>query len=102
MTRKILVIEDNLELSELLALHLGDLDFAVTVAADGLGGLTAALADDYDLVILDIMMPGMDGLEVCRRLRADDIYVPIQMLTAKSAELDRVLGLELGADDYRL
>jgi DNA-binding response OmpR family regulator len=67
---------------------------------DGISALRQFSAQRYDLVVLDIMLPGIDGLEVCRRLRAEGPYVPILMLTAKSAELDRVLGLEIGADDY--
>jgi len=94
------VIEDSRDMAELLALHLRDLSCDVDWASDGLVGSELAGAGAYDLVILDLMLPGLDGLEVCRRLRSRRGYVPILMLTAKSAEIDRVLGLEIGADDY--
>jgi DNA-binding response OmpR family regulator len=100
MSRNVLVIEDQQDLAELVQLHLKDLNCEVTLAFDGSTGLAEAEARDYDLVILDVMLPGLDGLEICRRLRARARYVPVLMLTAKSTELDRVLGLELGADDY--
>jgi DNA-binding response OmpR family regulator len=99
-TKKILVIEDNRDLADLLKLHLKDLSYEVDLAFDGIKGLSTAEETSYDLVILDIMLPGMDGLEICRRLRNRPAYVPILMLTSKSTELDRVLGLEMGADDY--
>ena len=100
MARKILVIEDNKDLAHLLEIHLNDLFYEVDLAFDGIAGLAKAEAHAYDLVILDIMLPGMDGLEICRRLRNKPAYTPILMLTSKSSELDRVLGLEIGADDY--
>lgn len=97
---KILVIEDDRDLAQLAKLHLSDLGCAVTLVHDGVGGLEQALAAQWCLVILDLNLPGLDGLEVCRRLRSKESHVPILMLTARSTELDRVLGLELGADDY--
>ncbi len=100
MSRNVLIVEDQQDLAELVQLHLKDLNCQVTLAPDGIAGMAEADARDYDLVILDLMLPGMDGLEICRRLRARPRYVPVLMLTAKSTELDRVLGLELGADDY--
>ena len=100
MTRRVLVIEDSRDIADLLVLHLADLGCETTVAPDGESGLAEAQARGFDLVILDLMLPGMDGLEVCRRLRAEDERTPVLMLTAKSAEVDRVVGLELGADDY--
>ena len=100
MSRKILVIEDNEDLAHLLEIHLNDLFYEVDLVFDGIAGLAKAEAQAYDLVILDIMLPGMDGLEICRRLRNKPAYTPILMLTSKSSELDRVLGLEIGADDY--
>ncbi len=100
MQQRILVIEDNRDLAQLLDLHLRDLSYRVELAHDGKAGLTKATAESYDLVILDLMLPGLDGLEICRRLRRAETYVPILMLTSKSSELDRVLGLEIGADDY--
>ena len=100
MSRKILVIEDSPDIADLLALHLGDEGYQVEVAQDGRAGLRKALERSYDLVILDLMLPGVDGLEICRQLRAAPSYTPILMLTARSTEIDRVVGLELGADDY--
>jgi DNA-binding response OmpR family regulator len=100
MGKNILIIEDNQELAQLLDLHLRDLSFNVDTALDGVSGITKAESKSYDLIILDLMLPGLDGLEICKRLRSKSSYVPILMLTSKSSELDRVLGLELGADDY--
>ena len=100
MPRKILIVEDNPDLARLLELHLRDLDCRVTLAFDGNRGWAKARTQRFDLVILDLMLPGMDGLEICRRIREQPAYTPILMLTAKTTELDRVLGLELGADDY--
>ena len=98
--RKVLVVKDNPDIAKLVSLHLKDLDCKVALAPDGLRGLDEARARRYDLIILDLMLPGMEGLEVCRRLRGETDYTPILMLTAKSSEVDRVVGLEIGADDY--
>ena len=98
--RNVLVIEDQQDIAHLVRLHLQDLPCKVELAFDGHSGLACAQRQHFDLVVLDLMLPGMDGLEVCRRLRERPEYTPIMMLTAKAAELDRVLGLELGADDY--
>ena len=100
MPKKILIIEDNRDLARLLETHLRDLSFQVDLSFDGPAGLAKAQTDNYDLIILDLMLPGLDGMEICRRLRRQSIYVPILMLTAKSSEVDRVVGLEIGADDY--
>ena len=100
MTKKILIIEDNQDLAHLLESHLRDLAFQVDLSFDGIAGLAKADSDNYDLVILDLMLPGLDGVEICQRLRRKSSYVPILMLTAKSSEMDRVVGLEVGADDY--
>lgn len=100
MAKRILVIEDNADLANLLALHLGDLSYQVELAEDGLEGLAKAESSHYDMIILDLMLPGIDGIEICRRLRRHELHVPVLMLTAKSSEIDRVLGLEIGADDY--
>ncbi len=100
MGKSILIIEDNRELAQLLELHLRDLSFIVDIALDGVSGVAKAEADQYDLIILDLMLPGLDGLEICKRLRSKSSYVPILMLTSKSSEMDRVIGLEIGADDY--
>lgn len=98
--RNVLVIEDQPEIADLIRLHLQDLPCRVDIAADGATGLALVEKKPFDLVVLDLMLPGIDGLEVCRRLRQRSVYIPIMMVTAKAAELDRVLGLELGADDY--
>ncbi len=100
MRRRILVVEDEKDLARLLRIHLGELDADVTVAPDGPTALEAALRERWDLIVLDLMLPGGDGLEICRRIRSEREYVPVIMLTARSSEIDRVLGLELGADDY--
>jgi two-component system response regulator RegX3 len=96
---KVLVIEDEPAVRDALQYALRGEGFDVDVAADGEAGLRAAQDGDYDVLVLDLMLPKMSGTEVCRRLRAESA-VPIIMLTAKGAELDRVLGLEIGADDY--
>jgi len=98
--KQILVVEDDRDIAQLLQMHLTDTGCEVTLAADGNQGYTYLLNHQYDLVILDIMMPGMDGFELCKKIRARENYTPVLMLTARSSELDRVLGLELGADDY--
>jgi DNA-binding response OmpR family regulator len=98
--RNILVVEDEHDIAELIALHLRDEGYQATIAADGHAGMRHAFARSWDLVILDLRLPGPDGLSICKALRAKENYVPILMLTSKSSELDRVLGLELGADDY--
>ena len=99
MNKKVLVIEDDPEIVELLTIHLEDLNCSVSVAMDGEDGLSKSLNNSFDLIILDITLPGMDGIEVCQKIRAIN-NTPIIMLTAKSEEIDRVLGLEVGADDY--
>ncbi len=98
--RKVLIIEDDKEISNLLEIHLADLDCDVTKSFDGLSGLNYVKTTSYDMIILDIMLPEMDGFDVCREIRKKEIYTPILMLTSKSEEFDKVLGLELGADDY--
>ena len=100
MTRRVLVVEDDPDVGRLLTLQLAELDCECRLIDDGVAGLAEAQAGRYDLVILDLMLPRLDGLQICRRLRAAELQTPILMLTAKSTELDRVLGLELGADDY--
>ncbi len=100
MNRSILVIEDDSDIADLVALHLRDAGYHVDTAPDGDTGLSMALRGGYDLVVLDLMLPGIDGLSLCQKLRAEAGYLPVLMLTARSSELDRVLGLEIGADDY--
>jgi DNA-binding response OmpR family regulator len=99
-SKRILVIEDDRDIARLVELHLRDLGYGIKLARDGIAGLQCALSTPYDLIILDLMLPGMDGVELCQRLRTKPNYTPILMLTAKSTEFDRVLGLEVGADDY--
>lgn len=100
MSHRILLVEDDRDIAHLVELHLRDMRCEVHTSADGAAALEKVRSGSYDLIILDLMIPGLDGLEVCRRLRALPNYTPILMLTAKSSELDRVLGLEMGADDY--
>ena len=102
MNQRILVIEDEMHIQELIKYNLEKSGYRVTLADNGHTGLAEALSNTHELILLDLMLPGLDGLEVCKRLRADPKTkkVPILMLTAKSEELDKVLGLELGADDY--
>ncbi len=97
---QVLIIEDDKDIVQLLDLHLKDMGFETTKAMNGYDGLQAGLSKEYDLMILDLMLPGIDGIEICRRLRAAEILTPILMLTARSEEIDKVLGLEMGADDY--
>ncbi len=100
MIRRVLIIEDSPDIARLVQLHLRDIHCEAAIAADGRVGLAWFKEQPYELVILDLMLPGLDGLSICRALRSEPGYVPILMLTAKSTELDRVLGLEVGADDY--
>jgi DNA-binding response OmpR family regulator len=100
VTKRVLVIEDERDIADLISLHLRDRDYVVRVAGDGNTGLREATTQAWDLIILDLRLPGVDGLEICRRLRQESKQVPILMLTSKSSELDRVVGLEIGADDY--
>lgn len=99
-SKKVLVVEDDPSLVNLLEIHLSDMNCTVQKAYDGCTGLEKAMEGNIDLLVLDIMLPHMDGLEVCRRLRAKKQELPILMLTARSEEIDKVLGLEIGADDY--
>ena len=97
---QVLIIEDDKDIAELISIHLKDLVCQIKHCVNGEAGLVLASGEAFDLIILDIMLPGIDGLEVCRKLRAQEINTPILMLTAKSEEIDKVLGLEIGADDY--
>ncbi|MBP6182224.1 response regulator transcription factor [Flavobacterium sp.] len=98
--KKILMIEDDVSIVELVAIHLKDNYCELTKAHNGTDGLSLATKNKYDMIILDVMLPGMDGIEICKRLRADKIFTPILMLTARSEEIDKIIGLETGADDY--
>ena len=98
--KKVLIIEDDREISDLLQIHLRDFDCDVTKAFDGRTGLNMVLGNSFDLIILDVMLPELDGFEVCKEVRKRENYTPVLMLTSKSEEMDKVLGLEFGADDY--
>jgi two-component system alkaline phosphatase synthesis response regulator PhoP len=100
MSQKLLVVEDEISISTLLQFNLEQAGFQVVTAMDGKDGLEKAEREVPDLIILDLMLPEMDGLEVCKELRLKKLNIPILMLTAKDDEFDKVLGLELGADDY--
>ncbi len=98
--KSVLIIEDDRDIVDLLKIHLKDLDCNVDVAYDGITGEQKALNEKYDLLILDIMLPGKDGIGIAQKMRALEVYTPIMMLTARTEEIDKVLGLESGADDY--
>lgn len=98
--RRILIIEDDRDIVDLVAIHIADIGADLLRSYDGLSGLELAQNENIDLIILDVMLPGLNGVEVCRRLRASGNQTPILMLTAKSEEIDKVIGLETGADDY--
>jgi len=98
--RTVLIIEDDIEIVGLLGIHLKDLGCEVNYVQDGIAGLEMAVETKPDLIILDITLPSMDGIEICKSLRAQKCTSFILMLTARSEELDKVLGLEMGADDY--
>jgi two-component system OmpR family response regulator len=100
MTRNVLIIEDNPSIGDLVRMHVADLGLTPVLRDRGDTGLARFREGGIDLVILDLMLPGLDGLSVCREIRSGSGYVPVLMLTAKTTELDRVLGLEMGADDY--
>jgi len=100
MTRTVLIIEDNPGIGELVSMQIKDLGMQPVLVDRGDDGLERFQKGGIDLVVLDLMLPGLDGLSVCREIRVIPGYVPVLMLTAKSTELDRVLGLEMGADDY--
>jgi DNA-binding response OmpR family regulator len=100
MSHRVLLIDDDVRLHELLSSYLGPNGVVLTTAPNGPKGIAALEQGAYDAVLLDVMMPGMDGLEVCKRIRAKDSTLPVIMLTARGDEADRVVGLELGADDY--
>ncbi len=100
MGKKILVVDDDARLRELLVRYLSDQGYDMQAASDGAAMDQLLAGEDFDLIVLDLMMPGEDGLALCRRLRGTGRDVPIIMLTAKGDEVDRIVGLEMGADDY--
>jgi len=100
MSKDVLIVEDHRDLATVLKRHIVNLGCRVVIASDGEEALRVAEKQNFDLVLLDLMLPRIDGLEVCRRIRSQKPYVPILMLTAKSSEVDKIVGLEMGADDY--
>ena len=98
--KRVLLVEDDAHIAELLRMHLRDEGYAVVHAADGHAGLRELERGQWDALVLDLMLPGIDGLEICRRARAMARYTPIIIISARSSEVHRILGLELGADDY--
>jgi DNA-binding response OmpR family regulator len=98
--KQILIIEDDREISDLLEIHLKELGHRIIKASNGIKGLDIAKNESIDLIILDLILPGMDGIDICREVRKMQNYIPILMLTARSEEIDKVIGLEIGADDY--
>lgn len=97
---RILVVEDEHRIAEAIRKGLEQERYAVDLAYTGTDGYDLAASEEYDLIILDLMLPGMDGLEVCKKLREDDIHTPVLVLTAKTQVRDKVVGLDSGADDY--
>ena len=98
--KKVLIIEDESSIAKLLSYNIEQEGFATETALDGREGYQLALANDSDMIILDLMLPSMDGIDVCRQLRGEKVDTPIIMLTAKDSEVDKIIGLEIGADDY--
>jgi DNA-binding response OmpR family regulator len=98
--KKILMVEDDENLLELVDIHLKDIHCETTKANTGKKALEKGLKQTFDLIILDIMLPDMDGFQVCQHLRAEKVTTPVLMLTARSEEIDKIIGLETGADDY--
>lgn len=100
MSKRILIVEDDVHIADLLHLHLRDEGYEVSHALDGEAGLRQLESASWDALVLDLMLPGIDGLEICKRARAMARYTPIIIISARSSEVHRILGLELGADDY--
>ena len=98
--KRVLIVEDDVDIANVLSLHLRDERYEVVHSADGNEGLRLLEQGNWDALILDLMLPGVDGLEICRRARAMTRYTPIIITSARSSEVHRILGLELGADDY--
>ena len=97
---KVLIIEDDKDIADLIAIHIADLGFEIDKAFDGKEGLLKALNNVYKMILLDIRLPGLDGVEICKRIRQEKNHTPILMVTSKSEEVDKIIGLEVGADDY--
>src|SRR5689334_17654214 len=98
--KRVLIVEDDVDIANVLAMHLRDERYEVVHSADGAEGLRLLEQGGWDALVLDLMLPGVDGLEICRRARAMARYTPIIIISARSSEVHRILGLELGADDY--
>ncbi len=97
---KALIIEDDKDIANLIEIHLADLGFDIDKAFDGKEGLLKALSYPYKIILLDIRLPGLDGIEVCKKIRLEKINTPVLMVTSKAEEVDKIIGLEMGADDY--
>jgi len=97
---KVLIVEDDRDIAKLMAIHLSDLGFIIESTSDGKEGLLKALNNSYRIILLDIRLPGLDGMEVCKKLRQEKNSTPIIMVTSKAEEIDKIIGLEIGADDY--
>ena len=97
---KVLIIEDDADLAELMSIHISDMGYETEKSFDGKDGLLKALNNKYKIIILDIRLPGLDGFDICKKIRLEKDTTPILMVTSKSEEIDKILGLELGADDY--
>jgi DNA-binding response OmpR family regulator len=100
MKDKVLIVEDEFDIANLIQVHLSELDIDSDICCHGQQGLEQALKQNYELIMLDVMLPGINGLDICRQIRQEKPLQAILMLTSKTSETDRVLGLELGADDY--
>ncbi len=98
--KKVLIVEDDPDIGNLIGIHLRDLGYHIEISNNGREGFETAISGMYDLLILDVMLPDMDGVSICQKIRALQNYTPILMITAKSEEIDKVMGLESGADDY--
>ena len=97
---KVLIVEDDKSIREALRYNLISENYSVKYEQDGISAINTILSEEFDIILLDIMLPGLDGLEVCKRIRYEKVNTPVIILTAKETEIDKVLGLELGADDY--
>lgn len=97
---RVLIVEDDADIAQLICLELEELPARVDIVGDGATGLEAAASDRYDLIVLDLRLPRLGGLEICRRLRQQGLVVPLLVVSARGSESDRIVGLELGADDY--
>ena len=97
---KVLIVEDDKSIREALRYNLISENYRVKYEQDGISAINTILSEEFDIILLDIMLPGLDGLEVCKRIRYEKVNTPVIILTAKETEIDKVLGLELGADDY--